>query len=240
MPDTQYELFRDLDRRCIAGGLEDKDCQETVLQKRASIESERMQRNPIVKEVLAGENTLVAIYDSFSREFRGLRRFIPHRHSEEKNERLRALAHIIPNVKHFTRRSVFAFDNPVSGIIYGTVAAFFLAVPMLRVDRGDDIADRLASSVSWQFVFLCGCGITGFIIGVAAMLKYRTRDPRHIHAREAAAYMDLNYAYYRLSDNNSWAQCIKVQGETASVARTCSQSTPPANGKPQLPDSSQV
>jgi len=217
MADTQYELFRDLDRRCVAGGLDEEECSEAVRKKRASIESESIQRNPLVQEVLAGKTTFVALYDSFSREFRGVRRFIPHRHSPEKNERLRYLGQIIPNVKHFTRRSVLAMDNPLIGIVYGVVTAFVFGTLLLRPDRSEEVTERLSTGVSWQFILLCAGGIAGFLIGLVAMFKYRTRDPQHIHAREAAAYMDLNYAYYRLNDNDAWARCIRVQGETASV-----------------------
>ncbi|RME73038.1 MAG: hypothetical protein D6781_01155 [Verrucomicrobia bacterium] len=217
MADTQYELFRDLDRRCVAGGLDEADCAEAVRMKRASIESEKIRSNPVAREVLDGKTTFVAVYDGFSREFRGLRRFIPHRHDPEKNERLRYLAEIVPNVRHFTRRSLVAMDNPVNGVIYGLLASVMLNTLFLRGDRSEALVAASEPIVSWQFILTLACAAAGFMAGVAAMLKYRTRDPQQIHAREAAAYMDLNYAYYRLGDDEAWARCIRVQGENAAL-----------------------
>src|SRR5690606_31189666 len=112
--DTQYELFQDLDRHCVAGGVQTSECLEAVRRKRDAIQSALNQQNPLVREVLAGRTTFVAIYDEFSRGFRGIRRFLPLPHDEVHNERLENLAKIVPNTAHFARRSIFATDNPVT------------------------------------------------------------------------------------------------------------------------------
>ncbi len=226
MLDNQYQLFRDLDRRCVAGGLRPGECAETVRLKRASIDTERMRSIPLVQDVLAGRTTFVAAYDSYSRAFRGLRRFVPLTHDDDWNARLGQLALIVPNVKHFMRRSLLALDNPVACMIYSLIAAAGVALVLahaaredeeaatglLNVQPGDPLtsADAVADQ-SFVFIFLL-FALAGFMAGVFAMFKYRTRDSRAIHAREAAAYMDLNYGYYRIGDDEAWAKFIHSQG----------------------------
>ena len=226
MRDNQYQLFRDIDRRCVAGGLKTDECTEAVRLKRASIESDRFRNIPLVQAVLEGSTTFVEAYDSYSRAFRGIRRFAPHPHDHEWNARLEQLASVVPNVRHFVSRSLFALDNPVTCTIYGLIAAAGIALVLAHASRGDDDAadaletanrtDAIASAdavTDQSFVVLFVlCGIVGFMAGVFAMLKYRTRDSSMIHAREAAAYMDLNYGYYRIGDDRAWAQFIHLQG----------------------------
>jgi hypothetical protein len=221
MLDTQYALFQELDRRCVARGLDEKECRAAVQAKRAIIESGLNCENPVVREVLAGSTTFVATYDSFSRRFRGLRRFVPHRHDAALNERLWQLARIVPNVRHFTRRSIFATDNPVTCVLYSQICAFAVAMVWehsIRADAdgGVDVADDHLG-----LYLALACGFAGFVVGAAVMLKYRTRDPNVIHAREAAAYMDLNYGFFKTGDDAAWAECIRAQCGTvpANVVR---------------------
>jgi hypothetical protein len=42
------------------------------------------------------------------------------------------------------------------------------------------------------------------------MFKYRIRDYKHIHAREAAGYMDMNYGFFRQGDEGAWAECLRA------------------------------
>lgn len=65
MIDVQYDFFRDLDRRCVAGGLEEHQCASVVALKRQTIDAPLNRANPVVAEVLAGRTTFVAVYDSF-------------------------------------------------------------------------------------------------------------------------------------------------------------------------------
>ncbi|MGH8020097.1 MAG: hypothetical protein ACREIA_17825, partial [Opitutaceae bacterium] len=212
MLDNQYHLFRNLDRRCVAGGLMKGECAEAVRLKRASIESDRVRSNPLVQDVLAGRTTFVATYDAYSRAFRGLRRFMPLTHDDEWNGRLEHLAMVLPNVRHFMRRSLFALDNPVVCTVYSLIAATGVACVLAHAAREDEVAatgllnvapgdplTRTNGMADQSFVFIFVLfAVVGFMAGVFSMLKYRTRDSRTIHAREAAAYMDLNFGYYRI------------------------------------------
>lgn len=213
MHDTQYALFQELDRRCVAGDFEEGDCRESVRHKRANIELEYSRGNPLVRDVLAGKTTLVAEYDRFSRQFRGIRRFLPMPHDAARNERLRHLAKIVPNVRHFTRRSLFAIDNPVTAGFYGFLASLALLVVLglvLRSDLDDGVPTLTAG---WTGGWLTlGFTAVGVLAGSLAMLKYRTRDAQEIHAREAAAYMDVNYEFYSLNNDRAWAEYIRQQG----------------------------
>lgn len=211
MHDTQYALFQELDRRCVAGGFQETDCRESVRLKRASIELEESRGNPVVRDVLAGRTTLVAEYDRFSRMFRGVRRFLPKSHSAACNERLRNLAKVVPNVRHFTRRSLLAIDNPVTAGFYGFVASMALLVVLSLVLRAEDDAASLAAGWTGGWLSL-GFTAVGVLAGSLAMLRYRTRDAKEIHAREAAAYMDVNYEFYGLNNDRAWAEYIRQQG----------------------------
>ena len=101
MEQNQYTVFKDLDRRYVAGGFQESEGEAIVTQKRECIESLVSQSNPLVQKVLASENSFAEVYDSFSRSFRGYRRFLPHRHDIVSNERLQYLGKIVPNVNHF-------------------------------------------------------------------------------------------------------------------------------------------
>lgn len=214
MRDNQYHFFRDLDRRCVARGFREADCAEVAVRKKQSIESTLIQENPVVQEVLSGENTLVGIYDSFSRSYRGLRRFVPHPHDEALNSRLECFSRIVPNVSHFKRRSILAADNPISCTLYGLIAG--LAADLVWAQLIHDIGGgaRGTGSDAAAFFFLGVIfGFAGFVAGSVSMMRYRTRDPRQIHAREAAAYMDLNYEFYRNRDDEGWAHFIRAAGD---------------------------
>jgi hypothetical protein len=216
MLENQYSIFRDLDRRCVAGQLDETECQSAVRAKRQLIENEMNQANPIVREVLAGRTTFVGEYDAFSRGMRGVRRFVPHRHDAVHNERLRQLAEILPNIGHFTRRSALAADNPVTCLVYGLIASIGVDV-VASYSMRDDVDSGIGDG-SLPFVAALAFGFVGFVAGTLAMLRYRTRDPKTIHAREAAAYMDLNYAFYRAGDEKSWGEFIRVQSAAGSAA----------------------
>jgi hypothetical protein len=221
MLDNQYFLFLDIDRRCAAGGLKTGECLQAVRMKRASIESGAIRANPLAQEVLAGRTTFVAVYDSYSRGFRGLRRFVPKSHDPAWNERLQWFGAIVPNVRHFTRRSLLALDNPVGCAGYGILAAIGFAAVWAHGNRDDGEAfiDILLGDAVGFLVLLLG--LAGFALGSYAMLRYRTRDMHLIHAREAAVYMDLNYACYRAGDDEAWMRAVwsRTPGE-ASEART--------------------
>lgn len=220
--DNLYRHFQDLDRRCLSDGLKQERCAEVVALKRRTIESPRFKGNPIAAEVLAGRTTFVAVYDAFSREFRGLRRFIPKSHDPEWNERLDCLAQIIPNVRHFRRRSYLAFDNPLGSVIYGIIAglgiAVILAIEQTSGGEPGDAAELVTGSHGTTLMALMG-GV-GFIFGSVAMLKYRTRDYNVIHAREAAGYMDLNYAHCRAGDDAAWAHMLESGAGNTAVPST--------------------
>lgn len=217
MLDTQYALFQRLDRRCVAGSLDAGECHAAVLAKRSIIESEINRENPLVRDVLAGRTTFVETYDGFSRRFRGIRRFLPLPHDASLNERLWQLAKIVPNVQHFTRRSVFATDNPVTCVIYSQICAFAIGTVWEHSIRADlDLAAEPSDDHLRLYLSLA-CGLAGFVVGAAVMLKYRTREPKGIHAREAAAYMDLNYGFYKTGDDAAWAECIRALGASAPV-----------------------
>jgi hypothetical protein len=212
MRDNQYAIFRDLDRRCVSRGLEIGECEEAVRAKRSLIENDLNHGNPLVRDVLAGRTTFVAEYDFFSRRLRGIRRFVPQPHDAGHNERLRHLSVILPNVAHFLRRSAFAVDNPVNGLLYGLFASLAVDLVVLHAQR-DEGEGNGGLPLYLGLVF----GFAGFVAGAAAMMKYRTRDPKVIHAREAAAYMDLNYAFFATGDDHAWAEFIRMQGGAARV-----------------------
>jgi len=209
MHDTQYEFFQELDRRCVAGGFRDDECREAVRLKKASIDIEKGRGHPIVGEILAGKTSLVAEYDGFSRMFRGVRRFLPMPHDGASNERLRQLARLVPNVRHFTRRSLFAVDNPLTAAVYGVVASLALEVVLTLTLRAD-VEEGAAGVAEWSEGWLAlGFGVVGFLAGALASVRYRTRDQRQIHAREAAAYLDVNYGFYNRGDDRAWAEYIR-------------------------------
>jgi len=214
MRDNQYHLFRDLDRRCVARGFKEADCAEIVNRKKQSIDFILIKENPVVREVLSGENTFVGIYDSFSRSYRGLRRFVPQEHDDALNARLEYFSRIVPNVSHFRRRSVFAADNPVTCTLYGVIAglAADLIWAQLIHDFGGAVGESGRDAAAYYFLGVI-FGFGGFVVGTVSMMRYRTRDPRQIHAREAAAYMDLNYEFYRNQDDGGWAHFIRAAGD---------------------------
>jgi len=214
MRENQYHLFRDLDRRCVARGFNEADCAEVVERKKQSIESILIQENPVVREVLSGENTFVGVYDSFSRSYRGLRRFVPKAYDETLNARLEYFSRIVPNVSHFRRRSIFAADNPITCTFYGLIAGGAADIVWARLvhDIGGTSGEAGIDAVAHFFLgVIFGCG--GFVAGSVSMVRYRTRDPRRIHAREAAAYMDLNYEFFRNRDDEGWAHFIRAAGD---------------------------
>jgi hypothetical protein len=209
MAETQYELFRDLDRHCVAGGVHDKDYLEAVRRKRACIDSQLNRDNPLVREVLEGRTTFAAVYDRYSHAFRGIRRFLPMAHDDAWNERLEQLARIIPNVQHFLRRSALATDNPMTCALYGVVASAAVSLVWMHAASGDNDGGEFNSVV--VFALALGLGCFGFGAGLFAVKKYRTRDPHRIHAREAAGYMDLNYNCYRTFDDEAWAKFVALK-----------------------------
>jgi hypothetical protein len=209
MADTQYELFRDLDRHCVAGGVQDGDCLEAVRRKRACIESELNRANPLVREVLEGRTTFATVYDSYSHAFRGIRRFLPMAHDDALNERLEQLGKIVPNVRHFLRRSALAADNPFTCALYGVVASSAVTLVWRHAGGGDTEGGDL--NVVTIFSLALGLGLVGFVAGLFAAMKYRTRDPNVIHAREAAVYMDLNYNCHRTFDDEAWAKFVALK-----------------------------
>jgi hypothetical protein len=211
MLENQYSFFRDLDRRCVAGRLDEAECRSAVRAKRQLIESEMNQANPMVREVLEGKTTFVAEYDAFSRRLRGIRRFVPQKHDPVHNERLRHLAEILPNIGHFMRRSALAADNPLICILYGIIASVGVDIVAAYSMRDDADPGSGGGGDGLPFFLALAFGFVGFVAGTLAMLRYRTRDPKTIHAREAAAYMDLNYAFYRAGDEKSWGEFIRVQ-----------------------------
>jgi hypothetical protein len=227
MADTQYELFRDLDRHCVAGGVQEGDCLEAVRRKRACIDSQLNRDNPLVREVLEGRTTFAAVYDDYSHAFRGLRRFLPMAHDERHNERLEQLAKIVPNVRHFVRRSALAADNPVTCTLYGLVASSAVSLVWTHALNSDAETGGAGGLDSVMvFALALALGLVGFIAGLFAMMKYRTRDPNVIHAREAAVYMDLNYNCHRTFDDAAWARFVALK--TAPCA--------PSPGGPPAPD----
>lgn len=213
MVENQYSLFRDLDRRCLSGGLNENDCRETVRRKRSIIESDLNQRNPVAREVLDERTTFVAIYNSYSRSYRGLRRFVPHSHDVSHNERLEHFEKIVPNVRHFRRRSIFAADNPLICAFYGLLASNAIVLLWANSVR-EDSESAVVSADDEMHIWLRMAGaVIGAIVGIFAMINYRTRDRNHIHAREAAAYMDLNYECCRAFDDEAWARFMVLKSE---------------------------
>jgi len=213
MADTQYELFQNLDRRCTMGEVTPAECVEAVRRKRAIIEGELNQTNPLVREVVEGTSTFTAIYNHFSRALRGFRRFLPLSHDASQNERLEYLARIIPNVDHFKRRSLLVVDNPITSTVYAVIASFALGFVWNLANRDSAPTDTsgLAAEGHFQLLLAALFGFIGFGIGLFAMLRYRTRDNQRIHASEAAAYMDLNYECYRTFDDEAWAQFMVLK-----------------------------
>lgn len=213
MHDTQYALFQELDRRCVSGQFQEADCTESVRHKRASIDLEKSRGNPVVNDVLTGTTTFVGEYDRFSHMFRGVRRFLPMPHHAACNERLRHLAKIVPNVRHFTRRSLFAIDNPVTAGFYGFLASSALLVVLALVLRSEADDEAVSLEAGWTGGWLTlGFTAVGVLAGCLATIRYRTRDAQKIHAREAAAYMDVNYEFYGLNNDRAWAEYIRQQG----------------------------
>jgi len=221
--DNLYRYFRDLDRRALSERLDPGRCREVVSLKRRTIESQPFKGNPLVAAVLAGDTSFVALYDGFSREFRGLRRFIPKSHDPLWNERLDQLAEVVPNVRHFRRRSYLAFDNPLGSLIYGIVAGLGIAIIWaIEQSVGGEPGEAAGYVIGNQGTVLMGfMGAVGFVFGSLAMLKYRTRDYNLIHAREAAGYMDLNFAFCRAKDDEGWARMLEAGagGTAAPLAR---------------------
>lgn len=213
MVDSQYELFRNLDRRCTTDEITAEECLEAARKKRAIIDGELNQTNPLVREVIEGKTTFVAIYREYSRGLRGIRRFLPLPHDRAGNERLEYFARIIPNVEHFKRRSLLAVDNPVITAVYAVIASFGIGFIWNLANRDGAPADAagLAAEGRIQFLVAALFGFVGFGIGLYAMLRYRTRDNKRIHAHEAAGYMDLNYDCYRRFDDASWAQFMVLK-----------------------------
>lgn len=213
MFDVQYHFFRDLDRRCVAGGLEEAQCAAVVELKRKAIDSALNRSNPLAAAVLEGRTTFVAVYDEFSRAFRGVRRFVPKSHDAAWNERLEQLAQIIPNVRHFRRRSVFAADNPTTLALYGAIVGAGVAAVLAG---GEEVGE--APALPWAdapAALVLGGALLGVGFGTAAMFKYRIRDYQHIHAREAAGYMDLNYGFFRSGDQRGWIECLRAEAAEA-------------------------
>lgn len=209
---VQYDFFRDLDRRCLSEGLTEAQCTAVVELKRKAIDSALNRSNPLVAEVLAGKTTFVATYDGFSHAFRGLRRFVPKGHDADWNERLEQLAQIIPNVRHFRRRSLLAADNPTTLALYGTVVGAAAHV----VFTGDlEPGDPVPPLVGDLTTSVAAVAALGLVFGTAAMFKYRIRDYNHIHAREAAGYMDLNYGFFRAGDTRGWTECLRDEANAA-------------------------
>jgi hypothetical protein len=217
MRENQYQLFRDLDRHCVAGGFKYSDCAEIVERKKQSIDSTVIQENPVVREILKGERTFVGFYDSFSRSYRGLRRFVPHAHNDDLNTRIEYFSRIVPNVAHFRRRSVFAADNPISCSLYGVIAG--LAAGFVWAQSIHDIGGSAVTGDSAAYYYLGVIfGFGGFVVGSVSMIRYHTWDPRQIHAHEAAIYMDLNYEFYRNRDDEGWAHFIRTAGDAQRLA----------------------
>lgn len=210
MVEVQYDYFRALDRRCVAESLSPERCREVVRLKRQAIESPINTSNPLVKDVLAGRATFASVYDDFSRAFRGLRRFAPKSHDAAWNDRLDQLGRIVPNVRHFRRRSCLALDNPVNTTLYGAVAGFAVGVFWSMSGEADIEAGEAALFLASraQRAIVAAMALVGFFFGTLAMLRYRTRDPALIHAREAAVYMDRNYELYRSGDDEAWARML--------------------------------
>jgi len=215
MRDNQYHFFRDLDRHCVAGGLKEAECTEIVGRKKQSIDSILTKDNPVAREVLSGKSTFVGVYDRFSQDYRGLRRFVPHGHDDALNTRLEHFARIVPNVAHFKRRSFFAADNPITCTLYGGIAGLAADLVWARLvhDIGGTVGGAGTDAAAYFFLGVL-FGFGGFVVGAVSMIRYRTRDPRQIHAREAAAYMDLNYEIYRNRDDRGWARFIRVVSDT--------------------------
>jgi len=223
MIDIQYNFFRDLDRRCVAESLDEQRCAAVVRMKRQAIDAPLNRANPVVAEVLAGTTSFVAVYDSFSREFRGLRRLVPKSHDAAWNERLEHLSRILPNVRHFRRRSLLAADNPCNLTLYGAIAGFAVGVFMSFSGSGAAEPGAAAAALAGpvQGALVAGMAAVGFVLGTAAMFKYRIRDYKQIHAREAAGYLDVNYGFFRSGDDAGWAACLRAEAETvrAQLAR---------------------
>ncbi|HLP00677.1 MAG TPA: hypothetical protein VK163_01535 [Opitutaceae bacterium] len=212
MFDVQYEFFRDLDRRCLSEGLTEAQCVSVVELKRKAIDSALNRSNPLVADVLGGKTTFVATYDGFSHAFRGLRRFVPKTHDAAWNERLEQLARIVPNVRHFRRRSLFAADNPTTLTLYGIIAGAAAHVVLTGDLEPGETAPPLVGDATTCIAAIAGLG---FVFGTAAMFKYRIRDYKHIHAREAAGYMDLNYGFFRSGDTRGWTECLRAEATAA-------------------------
>lgn len=213
MFDVQYNFFRDLDRRCLAEGLGEAQCAAVVELKRKTIDSALNRSNPLAVEVLEGRATFVGTYDGFSHSFRGLRRFVPKSFDAGWNERLEQLALVVPNVRHFRRRSLFAADNPTNLTLYGTlVGAGVWALAAGSTEPGEPPLLPWAGAPT---ALVAGLAALGFAFGTAAMFKYRIRDYKQIHAREAAGYMDLTYGFFRAGDTRGWIESLRAEADAA-------------------------
>jgi len=233
MADSQYDLFRDLDRRCTVGDVTLEHCLEAARKKRAIIDGELNQTNPLVREVIAGKATFTDIYREFSQGLRGFRRFLPLPHHRAQNERLEHLAQIIPNVDHFKRRSLLAADNPSTTAVYAVIASFALGFIWNAANRDTTPTESagIADEGHVQILVAALFGFAGFGLGLYAMLRYRTRDNKRIHAGEAAQYMDLNYECYGRLDDAAWAEFMHAKHQPPTARHATSQSTPiPAPG----------
>lgn len=126
-------------------------------------------------------------------------------------------------MRHFRRRSLLAADNPCNLTLYGAVAG--LAVGVFLSFGGAGGAEPGAAAAAllsrMQAAIEAAMAGAGFVLGVAAMFKYRIRDYKSIHAREAAGYMDLNYGFFRRRDDAGWAECLRAETESvrAQLAR---------------------
>jgi len=227
MADSQYDLFRDLDRRCTRSDVTLADCREAARKKRAIIEGELNQTNPLVREVISGQATFTGIYREFSQGLRGIRRFLPLPHHRALNERLEHLAKIIPNVDHFKRRSLLAADNPLTTAVYAVIASFGLGFVWNAANRESIPAESagVAAEGHMQLLVAALCGFGGFGLGLYAMLRYRTRDNQRIHAGEAARYMDLNYECYGRLDDAAWAEFMLAKQRPPPATPETNQST---------------
>ena len=210
MDQNQYTIFKELDRAYVAGGFGDLDTKRIVTQKRESIESLISQSNPLVQSVLAGNDSFAKSYHSFSHSFRGYRRFLPRRDDPLSNERLQNLAKVVPNVIHLKRRSLFAADNPITCIVYAVLFSFVAGGLWIQTlsDSGEKVSYATFVFSQAQFFLSISCALGGLVMGAVAMLRYRTRNMKQIHAREAAMYMDLNYSFYRSNDDEGWSRLI--------------------------------
>jgi hypothetical protein len=130
-------------------------------------------------------------------------------HNDALNLRLEHLGKIVPNVGHFVRRSVFAMDNPFTCALYGIIASLGVLLVWTHAAANDNEGQGPDSIMAFDLAL--ALGLAGFVAGVFAMTKYRIRAQNKIHAREAAAYMDLNYHCHRTLDDEAWARFVALK-----------------------------